>query len=82
MLGVNLVCTYRARRQTLAYVLLFCLDLAEPRLQLIKKTRTASLRRLVVEKSTLRYTARWLLETRLLEYLKVAKGVKREDIRG
>ena len=80
--GVDPACSCGARRQTLTHVLSFCPDLAIPRLRLMEKAGTTSLRQLVGEKSALRHAARWLLDTGLLEHLEVAKGIEKEDIRG
>jgi hypothetical protein len=67
---------------TLDHILAFCPNLAAQRVELMNKTGSTEIRRILEDKDKVRHAARWLLSTKVLGQFSVAMEVEEEDMEG
>jgi hypothetical protein len=80
--GKHPACDCGAPRQTLDHILAFCPNLAAQRVELMNKTGSTEIRRILEDKDKVRHAARWLLSTKVLGQFSVAMEVEEEDMEG
>jgi len=76
---INPSCPCGAQRQTIQHLVGFCPNQIQARATLVRKTGSTALRMLLSEKASAKAAARWLLDTRTMEHLRVAVEIEEEE---